>query len=684
MSMSTSFENLDDGVRWRGDGETLLVQAWGVDSLRVRSSRSGDVVDTEYALLPATPTHVEVTVDGDRATVGNGRITAHLVATTVLDVAVGYEVMRCSIEFRDADGAVLLRELDAGGSLKLKARAFQPIIGGDHKITAAFEPNSGEKLYGMGQYQQDILDLKGSTFELAHRNSQASVPFVLSSAGYGLLWHNPAIGRATFAANRTEWVAESALQLDYWITAGRTPAEITAAYADATGHAPMMPEYGLGYWQCKLRYWNQEQLLQVAREHKRRGLPMDVIVADFFHWPQMGDFRFDEEFWPDPAAMVAELADLGIELMVSVWPQVSLASENYVDLKRRNCLVRTERGMDIHMGFEGPSVFLDTTNPEARRAIWDLCRRNYHDLGIKIFWLDEAEPEYGVYDFDNYRYHLGSNLQVGNLYPQAFARAFYEGQVDAGQGEVVNLLRCAWAGSQRYGALVWSGDIHSTWADFRRQITAGIHMGVAGIPWFTTDIGGFHDGDITDPDFHELLIRWFQFATFCPVMRMHGDRKPTEEIAAADGGRRCASGAPNELWSFGEDVFEILAGYTHLRETLRPYTRSLMVAAHECGQPVMRGMFHEFPDDAACWDLRDQYMFGPDLLVAPVVEARAVRRTVHLPAGAAWTELVTGVVHAGGQLVEVDAPLDVIPVFARDGSHPELVRGPGSTAGEAR
>lgn len=673
MPISNSFETRADSVIWRGDGETLLVQAWGPDSLRIRSAQSMDVVDTDYALLPPTPSRAEVTVDGDRAILSNGRITAHLLATTVLDVAVGYEVMRCGIEFRDADGAILLRELDAGGSLKLKARAFQPIIGGDHKITASFDPNPGEKLYGMGQYQQDILDLKGSTFELAHRNSQASVPFLLSSAGYGLLWHNPAIGRATFAANRTEWVAESAVQLDYWITAGRTPAEITAAYADATGHAPMMPEYGLGYWQCKLRYWNQEQLLEVAREHKRRGLPLDVIVADFFHWPKMGDFRFEEEFWPDPKAMTDELRELGVELMVSVWPQVSTESENFAAMKKNNLLVRSERGIDMQMQYQGPSVFLDPTNPATRQFLWDVCKRNYFDQGIKTFWLDEAEPEYGVYDFDNFRYHLGTNVQVGNIYPQMFARAFYEGQRAAGQEEIVNLLRCAWAGSQRYGALVWSGDIHSTFEDFRRQITAGIHMGVAGIPWFTTDIGGFHNGDVNDPAFRELLVRWFQFGTFCPVMRLHGDRKPSEPVSAQDDSPRLASGAGNELWSFGEDVYEILASYVHLRETMRPYTRELMAQAHTSGQPVMRGMFHEFPAEAECWDLDDQYMYGPDLLVAPVVVAGSTSREVFLPAGASWTNLHTGAILDGGCRVEVDAPLGVIPVFARDGSHPELV-----------
>ena len=672
MEAVSPFESTSEGLMWRGDGETLVVQAWGANSLRVRASRAGTIVDTDFALLTQPRQTSSVRIDGDSAMIANGRISAILTASAALDVAVGHTVRTCGVEFRDASGRTLLRELDSGGSLKLRARRYGSIIGGDHRIIASFEANPGEKLYGMGQYQQEILDIKGCTFELAHRNSQASIPFVMSSAGYGFFWHNPAIGRATFSTNCTEWIAESTVQLDYWITAGSTPSAIAAAYADATGHVPVMPEYGLGYWQCKLRYWNQEQLLEVAREHKRRQLPLDVLVADFFHWPEMGDYRFEEEFWPDPVAMVSELRELGVELMVSVWPQVSFDSENFEEFSRRNLLVRTERGMNAQMNFEGPSVFVDTTNPEARAVLWDLCKKNYHDLGIRIFWLDEAEPEYGEYDFDNYRYHLGSNLQIGNLYPQAFARAFYEGQLDAGQTEVVNLLRCAWAGSQRYGALVWSGDIHSTFTDLRRQIIAGIHMGVAGIPWFTTDIGGFHDGNIGDPAFHELLIRWFQFATFCPVMRMHGDRKPVEPITATDGSPRLASGAANELWSFGPAVYEILAAYVRLRETLRPYTRTLMTEAHEHGQPVIRGMFHEFPDDTTCWDLADQYMYGPDLLVAPIVQSGATSRDVYLPAGATWTELASELLLDGGQWVTVQAPIDVVPVFARDGRRTEL------------
>ncbi len=667
-----AFEVVGQQLVWRGDGETLVVEPWGADSVRVRAVAFGDVQDTDWALLPPAPAPCDVTVDGDTATLVNGALTVVATATALLHESAGHVLHRCRLSFRDRQGALLFEELDPGGSLQLRARAWRSHLGGDHELTAAFVGPADEKLYGMGQYQQSVLDLKGCTLELAHRNSQASVPFVLSSAGYGFLWHDPAIGRATFARNRTEWHAGCTQQLDYWVTAGDTPARILSAYADATGHAPMMPERGLGYWQCKLRYWNAEQLLEVVREHRRRGLPMDVVVADFFHWPRMGDFRFEDEFWPDPAAMVAELREHGVELMVSVWPQVSLDSEQHDRFSRQNLLVRTERGLTPQMAFQGPSRFLDVTNPAARAALWQLCHDNYAAHGIRTFWLDEAEPEYGAYDFDNYRYHLGPNARVGNVYPQLFARAFSDGLRSTGQDDVVNLVRCAWAGSQRYGALVWSGDISSTFEDLRRQVTAGIHMGVAGIPWWTTDIGGFHGGDVRDPAFHELLLRWFQFGTFCPVMRMHGDRVPHEDVRAADGSPRLRSGAGNELWSFGEDVYEVLARYVRLRESLRPYTRRCMADAHTSGAPVLRGLFLEFPEDEHCWDVDDQFLFGPDLLVAPVLDAGATEREVHLPAGARWTDLRTGVEHDGGQRVRASAPLDVIPVFARDGALPEL------------
>ena len=649
-----------DGARliWRNHGETLVVEPWGPDSLRVRSVLMGEPRDDRFALLdpfPCEDAKAEIT-DEKHAFVRCGKITARLEVCGWKERAV--------ITFVNQRDEILLQETDGENALVLQARKFEPILGGDYSLTATFRGMDGEHIYGMGQYQEEYLDWKGCTLELAHRNSQASVPVILSSRGYGFLWHNPAVGSVSFGRNRTTWHADSTRQLDYWITAGDRPADISRNYARATGFVPMMPEYGLGFWQCKLRYWNQEQLLQVAREYKRRKLPIDVIVCDFFHWPHMGDYRFDPEFFPDPAAMVRELKEMGIELMVSVWPQVALTSENYEEMKQQGLLVRAEYGEQIGMRFVEDSMFYDATNPRAREYVWNKCKQNYYDYGIRIFWLDEAEPEYGTYDFKAYRYYIGSNQQVGNLYPQCYARGFYEGMKAAGQENPVNLLRCAWAGSQRYGALVWSGDIMSDWSYFRRQICAGISMGVAGIPWWTTDIGGFHAGKTEDPAFRELLIRWFQWGCYCPVMRLHGDRQPSQPVYRADGTRALNSGFDNEVWSFGDEAYPILVKYLNRREELRDYIRELMRQAHEEGTPLLRGMFYEYPDDPICADLQDQYLFGDRYLVAPVMAPGIRERDVYLPAGC-WKNVETGEVITGGQRVRVPAPLSVIPVFEK-------------------
>jgi alpha-D-xyloside xylohydrolase len=240
---------------------------------------------------------------------------------------------------------------------------------------------------------------------------------------------------------------------------------------------------------------------------------------------------------------------------------------------------------------------------------------------------------------------------------------------EAGIENPLNLVRCGWAGIQRYGALLWSGDVYSSFRSFREQIVAGLSMAMSGIPWWTSDIGGFIGGHPSDPDFCELMIRWFQFGCFSPVFRLHGERFPMKpvEVEYKGGVRQFSSGQDNEVWSYGEDNFEIMKKYILMRERLRPYIRSLMKDAHEKGDPVIRPMIYEFPQDNNCVNLADQYMFGPDLLVAPVTELHKRKRTVYLPAGIKWTCYHTGCVHEGGQTITANAPLGIIPLFARDG-----------------
>ncbi|MDD2375666.1 MAG: glycoside hydrolase family 31 protein [Eubacteriales bacterium] len=670
------FERDGDRLIFRYDAETLWIEPWGDNSLRVRSTKKPEMPDRDWALLPVScESEVSVEITDEQASIRNGKVKA--IITNLGKMA-----------FYNDKGEMILNEylrnrkdmnVDYCSALEIEAREFKPIIGGDYELSARFQSVAvDEKIYGMGQYQQPYLDLKGADLELAHRNSQASIPFYISSLGYGFLWNNPAVGRVTFGKNITTWLARSTDVMDYWLTVGDTPAELEESYANVSGKVPMMPDFATGFWQCKLRYQTQEELLEIAREYKRRNLPISVIVVDFFHWPTQGDWRFDPTYWPDPDAMIKELQEMGIELMVSIWPTVDYRSENFEEMMQKGYLIRTERGMRVSMDFQGNTIHYDATNPGARDFIWSKAKKNYYDKGVKIFWLDEAEPEYTVYDFDNYRYYLGSDLQVGNIYPFMYAKTFFDGMQAEGQENIINLLRCAWAGSQRFGALLWSGDIHSSFISFRDQFAAGLNTGLAGMPWWTTDIGGFHGGDPEDPKFRELLVRWFQWGAFCPVMRLHGFRVPEQPQVGTTGGATCLSGAANEVWSYGDEAYEILKDYLELREKLRPYVTAQMEAAHKKGTPVMRPLFYDFPQDKAAWECEDAYMFGPELLVAPIMYEGITKREVYLPAGANWKNVWTGEILNGGSTVEVDAPLAIIPVFAKiaDGE------GAGTSTGE--
>lgn len=648
----------------KNENELLFIEPWGKNSLRIRATQLGKLPENEWSALTEQPEcEAKIESDGKSAVITNGKIRCELLLTG-------------KMIFYNQNGELLLEEYDRNrfrtetcgqfnSALEIDPRTFEPIPCTDnYKLSVRFESNKDEKIYGMGQYQQPYLDVKNCQLELAHRNSQASIPFALSSKGYGFLWNNPAIGTVTFGKNVTEWTAQSTKFMDYWITAGDTPAEIEESYADVTGKVPMMPDYGMGFWQCKLRYQTQQELLNVAREHKRRGLPLDVIVCDYFHWQHQGDWKFDQDYWPDPEGMVQELKEMGIELMVSIWPTVDGESENYPVMNEEGLLVRSEHGKSL--GQLGEAAFFDATNPDARAFVWDKIKKNYYDKGIKIFWLDEAEPEFTKYEFSHYRYYQGSDVEAGNIYPREYAKMAYEGMEKEGQQNILNLLRCAWAGSQKYGALVWSGDIDSSFRSLRSQFAAGLNMGLSGIPWWTTDIGGFHGGNIYDDDFKEVLIRWFQFGTFCPVMRMHGYREPIKEPLGTTGGGKQDSGAENEVWSYGEQVYEICKEYLFLREKMRPYIKELMEEAHEKGTPVMRPLFYDFPEDKKCWEIEDSYMFGPDMLIAPILYERQCEREVYLPAGQ-WKDLKEGRTYEGGQCIRYQAPIDVIPVFIKDG-----------------
>ncbi len=648
---------------YRYNNETVCIEPWGENSARVRSVMTEKFPEENWALDEITKECIpEIKLSENGAEFKNGKL--KVVISRYGKISVYNQNDKLLLEeFARTHKDVTDPKYSA---LEVEAREFKPIIGGDFKIKVRFDcVDENEKLYGMGQYQQPFLNLKGADIELAQRNSQASVPFVVSSMGYGFLWNNPSVGRAVFGKNLTTWETSSSKCIDYWITVGDTPAEIEESYAAVTGYVPMMPDYAMGFWQCKLRYQTQEELLSVAREYKRRGLPISVIVIDYFHWPYQGDWRFDEEFWPDVDAMISELKEMGIELMVSIWPQVDRKSENYAEMLEEGLLTQTELGIKTSFGFMGETISCDVTNERARCYLWDKIKKNYYDKGIKLFWLDQAEPEMAPYDFENIRYSMGTCLSVGNIYPRMYAKTFFDGMKNEGQKNIISLIRCAWAGSQKYGSLVWSGDVHSTFESFRNQFAAGLNMGIAGIPWWTTDIGGFDGGNPDDEDFRELLIRWFQYGTFCPVMRLHGDREPRQKPISMERGGPCASGADNEVWSFGEKAYEILKVYMNIRERLFDYIKNAMRQAHENGTPVMRTLFYSFPDDNEAWETEDEYMFGDDILVAPIMYPKMTERNIYLPLGTKWIDVWSMEVIDGGKHITLPVTMDKIPIFVK-------------------
>ncbi len=657
------FIRKDQALIVKHAGETLRIEAWGKDSLRIRSTMYPSFSEHDWALTQ-TPQDSDSVIERNEneAVIRNGRISAKVNPQGVMEI--------------QKDGKMIFREYyrNYEGTLSKESRClkyvnrdYRSYIGGDYRIMQKFDSDPQEMIFGMGQYQQANTNLKGCILDLEQRNSQVSVPFFISSKGYGFLWNNPAIGRASFGTNITEFTAEAVKQLDEWVTVSDTPKEILKNYVDVTGKAPEFPEDLLGLWQCKLRYRTQQEVLETAKACKEHDVPINVIVIDFFHWTYQGDWKFDPIYWPNPKAMVDELHSMGIKVCVSVWPSVDKKSENYADMMERGLLIRTERGGFQTYDYQGDCTEIDATNPETREYLYQKVKENYLDLGIDMIWLDNAEPDYVKYDFDQYRYWLGTALSCSNIWPQFYSRAIYDNMLKDDKKNPVNLIRSAWAGSQQYGNVVWSGDVPSTFESLRDQLQCGINMGLAGIPWWTTDIGGFMTDDVNDPKFQQLLIRWFEFATYTAILRMHGDRGPYDIPPLDDrdfGGGYLKTGHANELWSYGEENFRIMKKFLDIRLSMHDYIALLFNEAHENGSPILRAMFYEFPEDETCWKTYDQYMFGDKYLVAPILYEDTYERDVYLPVGS-WLDTRTSEIIKGGKTIHTLVPLDEIAVYER-------------------
>ncbi len=640
--MDKGISRIDNRLVYKSGRETLVIEPWGRDGLRVRVTPLPEIVDRPWALTEHVDTQAHIDTSDTEATIRNGKISARI---RDLHTQKGHLEF---FKYADGTSVSILSEYDYRvNAHNPGTRRFKSVDDDLFESELHFAARDGERFYGMGENATGRLDLKGCVIDLYQRHVKAVVPFAVSSQGYGFLWNNPSLGRAEFGNNMTRWISYGSKQIDYYITVGDSYAEIMQNYADVTGHAPEFPWWASGFWQCKNRYETQEEFLNVAREFKRRGLPVSVLVIDFRHWDITGNWKLDPEFWPNPEAMVKELDEMGVRIMISPWTLVDEKSKNFAYMKEHGLFTGSIGGRKDTVNFDGPKYQYDPTNPEAARFLWSKWKENYFDIGIRTFWLDPCDEFHDIQEYDQVRFHIGSAKETHAYFPVAHQKNVYEGLIAAGEKEVVTICRNAWAGSQRYGACPAPHDILSSFEHLEEYMKVGLNVAMSGIPWWSCDIGGFVTHDNSTPRFHELMVRWYQYAVFTPVFRTHGQRPN------------------NEPWNIGGDSYPYIRAALLLRERLRPYVMVQMKLASEKGLPPMRPVFFDFTDDSKAAEVEDQFLFGPDLLVAPITRYEARSREVYLPIGTEWTCAWTANKLSGGQIVESDAPIERIPVYVR-------------------
>ncbi|MGC2528040.1 MAG: glycoside hydrolase family 31 protein [Candidatus Acidiferrum sp.] len=510
-----------------------------------------------------------------------------------------------------------------------------------------------EAFYGLGQHQAGVWNYRGEAVDLSQENTNISIPLLLSSRGYGIFWNNGSRSRFNnrfvHAFYLSSEVSES---IDYYFFYGPDFDRLIADYRELTGSVPLFGKWAYGYWQCKNRYDSQQELLAIAQKYRDLHIPLDNIVQDWFWWNIMGDPVFDKNY-PDPKGMVDALHNDHVHLMISVWPYFRPGSPVYDDMDKRGFFIAKTIAPSFHP--VGQALY-DAFNPDARKYYWNLMDNALFKIGVDAWWLDTTEPETEARETNilvtNKVNGTENGARYANEFPLYTTSAVYDGQRQASDKKRVFILsRSAYAGEQRNAAAVWSGDIDPNWETFRRQIPAGLNYSLSGLPYWTTDIGGFVSANPDDPAYRELYVRWFEFGAFCPIFRAHGTRTTNQ----------------NEVWSYGPDAQKILVAYDKLRYRLMPYIYSLAWKTTSEGYTIMRPLVMDFRDDVRAQNIGDQFLFGPAILVNPVTEPGATTRHLYLP-NAKWYDFWTGAAIQGGRTLDVPTTLDRMPLYVRAGS----------------
>ena len=551
----------------------VQLDAWGADSVRIRiAPPGGAIVDPPFTpLLLPHPSHASAPPASSPFSVTSGNLRVEADAQGAITAT------------RLSDAALLFTT----GGLSFAAPAPGSRPGSVAAAVTLHVPGSN-KLYGLGEHRTGVLDATGyakrledSQFYPQSHGADVMIPYYAAHPlGLGVLWCLPSFGNVSLAAEGHLWSSAATLNIDFWVTttpasppqeaaedpAAASPlAALLSNFVDAVGHAAPMPSYVAGFWACKNRYRKQSQVLDVARGYRERGLPLDIITVDYMHWAEFGDWKFNPVCWPDVPGMIQELSDMGVELAVTFWPYVTPAGAYFEPFTNSGYFATNLTGGAIAVEtWAGQMALVDETNAAARAAIYAAFKEGYGQFGVRTVWLDGSEPERATsYNFGKLRLQAGTDSEVGEAWIQQHLRAMSEGFASDGfaPDEFFLLPRSAWAGTSRYSAGLWSGDIESSFEELALQVRVLQQMALSGHALWTNDGGGYAGGDPSNAVFQELVVRWLQASAFFPIMRLHGQRKggPPDDECGATGG-------PNEPWTLAPEA----AQYDAVRACFTP------------------------------------------------------------------------------------------------------------------
>lgn len=692
--MGQNYRKTPEGVKATIHSVDVELQFYNPATVRILKAPAGREYSKESLSVIERPKDISLSI----AEEGNVLRCKTNAMEVSLDLSTG------KVSFADAQGTPLLSEKGAP-----RFTDFNDAGTKTYSVKQAFLLDKDEPLYGLGILQNGKMSQRNQQKHLVQGNVEDVVPLVQSVKGYGLFWDNYSPTNFADNADETSFESEVGDCIDYYFMYGGNADGVVAQMRALTGQVPMVPLWTYGYFQSKERYKSQEETVGVVKKYRELGVPLDGIIQDWQYWGHnylWNAMDFKNPLFDDPQKMVDEVHGMNARMLISIWSSFGPATKPYRELDKKNMLFNfttwPQSGMESwppDMQYPSGVRVYDAYNPEARAIYWKHLNDGIFKLGMDGWWMDSTEPDHLDWkpeDF-NTKTHLGSFRKVRNAYPLMAVGGVYGHQrATTADKRVFILTRSVFAGQQRYGANVWSGDVGSSWESFRNQIPAGLNFTLTGNPNYNTDLGGFfaghynkswNDGSASrNPMYQELYVRWLQFGTFTPMMRSHG------------------TDTPREIYAFGkkgEPVYDAIEKMIRLRYALLPYIYSTSWEVTNSQGSFMRALMMDFAADKKVWDINNQYMFGKALLVAPVTKAQYTPETVvkvneedgwnrdekrkvkadapvdftqpkayhvYLPAGTAWYDFWTNEKHNGGQPIEKETTLDILPLYVKAGS----------------